>query len=265
MYQNNNICTFLIPCRIDSEERKRNLYCVINHLSIIGSRIIVLEADSKQKIEPNIFSGNVDYIYIEDNNPVFFRTHYINLLLHKAQTPVVSIWDTDIIIPLTQVEEAINNIENGCVLAYPYSGSYVLLPPDLSSRLTEEGCLEEIQSVNLPSLYQRPFCGGAFFVNRKIYLSIGGENENFTSWGPEDVERLNRVRIMGYDVKWTSSGRAYHLHHPRYVNSRFKDKEASISMRRELVKVCSMDKEEMLEYIKTFNHEEKNINLDNLS
>ena len=89
-------------------------------------------------------------------------------------------------------------------------------------------------------------------MNRQQYLLIGGENERFTGWGPEDAERLRRVQIMGHQVKWTDKGKAYHLYHPRKENSNFFDDDAAIMMRKELIKVCCMNKDELSEYIKTF-------------
>ena len=83
-------------------------------------------------------------------------------------------------------------------------------------------------------------------------MSCGGENERFVGWGPEDVERLKRITILGEDVKWTTSGRAYHLFHPRNRNSTFYNRTKKCNAEAELIKVCSMDKVELCEYIKNW-------------
>lgn len=44
----------------------------------------------------------------------------------------------------------------------------------------------------------RPSVGGAFLVNRKVYLKAGGENEHFYGWGPEDTERVYGIN-SGFD------------------------------------------------------------------
>ena len=248
----NHICTFVMPFRIDCLERQRNLAFTINWLASLKAKIILLEADVQPRADKNSFYENVEYIFVEDSNPVFHRTHYINILLKQATTEIVSIWDTDIIAAYQQITEAIRNIMEGCTLAYPYSGEYVMLTPDCSEEFVKTGDLKFLDGQNLEPIFNRPFCGGAFFINRQEYLAVGGENEHFTGWGPEDAERLRRVQIMGHQVKWTDEGKAYHLYHPRNDNSRFFDENAAIEMRKELVKVCSMNKEELSEYIKTF-------------
>ena len=90
----------------------------------------------------------------------------------------------------------------------------------------------------LSPVLKRPFCGGAFFVNRQKYLSLGGENKHFIGWGPEDAERLRRVEIMEHSVKRTKYGKAYHLYHPRNENSRYFDEDTAVELRKEFVKVA---------------------------
>lgn len=247
-----NICTFIMPFRIESIERQRNLAFTIGWLASLKAKIVLLEADVEPRADLSLFHEKVEYTFVEDTNPVFHRTHYINMLLRQTTTKIASVWDTDIVIAHCQVEEAVHYIEKGCTLAYPYSGEYVMLAPECSDEFVKTRDLTYLEEQKLDPIFNRPFCGGAFFVNRQKYLSLGGENEHFTGWGPEDAERLRRIQIMGHQVKWTKEGKAYHLYHPRNENSRFFDEDAAIEMRKELVKVCSMNKEELSEYIKTF-------------
>ena len=249
-----NNLTFVMPTRIDTDIRKRNLLYVTRRLSTIGSKIIILEADKRPKLsKEEIDIPNVEYHFIEDGNPCFFRTHYINMLLRMATTDVVSVWDADIVTSYEQIEEAYRYIKDeDYTLSYPYDGKYVMLSEDKSERLISNSDLYGLDKEQLASYFGRPFCGGAFFVNRERYLSLGGENEHFTGWGPEDVERQKRVEIMGYEFRWTGKGKAYHLNHPRSKNSNFFSKRHKCKMENELVKVCSMDKDELTKYIKTW-------------
>ena len=249
-----NNLTFVMPARIDSDIRKRNLLYVTRRLSAIGCKIIILEADKQAKLSnEDIDIPNVEYHFIEDNDPCFFRTHYINMLLRMATTDVVSVWDADIVTSYEQIEEAYRYIKDeDYMLTYPYDGKYVMLSEDKSERLISNSDLYGLDKEQLASYFGRPFCGGAFFVNRHQYLSIGGENEHFTGWGPEDVERLKRVEIMGLKFGLIEHGTAYHLNHPRGKNSNFFSKLHRIKMREELIKICSKNKEELKEYIKTW-------------
>ncbi|MBO4846759.1 MAG: hypothetical protein J5525_10670 [Lachnospiraceae bacterium] len=246
--------TFVMPTRIDSDARKRNLLYVTKRLSVLGCKIIILEADKFAHLNAeDINIQNVEYHFVEDANPCFFRTHYINILLRMSSTDVVAVWDADIVTSYEQIEEAYQYIANeDYILTYPYCGDYVLLNNIASANLVDTSNLNSLINSKPKALYARPFCGGAYFVNRERYLSLGGENEHFNGWGPEDVERQKRVEIMGFRYRWICNGKAYHLNHPRSKNSNFFSKRHKCKMENELVKVCSMDKEELTEYIKTW-------------
>lgn len=247
--------TFVMSTRIDSYVRKRNLLYVTRRLSVLGCKIIILEADNTQKLSTgDLDIPNVEYHFVEDTNPCFFRTHYINTLLRMATTDVVSVWDADIVTPFKQIEEAYHYIvDDDYVLSYPYDGKYVMLTESESEKLISGSDISRLESKKLHSYFGRPFCGGAYFVQRQCYLSMGGENEHFTGWGPEDVERQKRIEIMGHKIGWIKHGTAYHLNHPRGKFSRLH----VCKMREELIKVCSMDKIELMEYVKTWKHSSK--------
>jgi predicted glycosyltransferase involved in capsule biosynthesis len=249
-----NGLTIVMPTRIDSDTRKRNLLYVIRRLSVIGCKILILEADKHAKLtNENIDIPNVEYHFVEDSNSCFFRTHYINILLNMANTEVVAVWDADIVTSYEQIEEAYSYVQDkGYVLTYPYSGDYILLGNDDSSYLTLTSDLKKFDEMKLHSMFGHPSYGGAYFVNREQYLELGGENEHFTGWGPEDYERMRRMEIFECKYGWIKSGRAYHLNHPRSRNSTFFSKRNKCEMEKELVKVCSMDKDELINYIKNW-------------
>ena len=74
--------TFILPIRIDSMIRLENMLAVLGYLKSTSARIIVIEASTchgyeTRKILPH--SNNLKYIHIEDHDPVFFRTHFINV------------------------------------------------------------------------------------------------------------------------------------------------------------------------------------------
>jgi hypothetical protein len=62
--------------------------------------------------------------------------------------------------------------------------------------------------------YQRdtPSFGGAVMWNKQTYFEIGGENEYFISFGPEDVERMERALALGIKIERVR-GRLYHFNH----------------------------------------------------
>ena len=244
----------VMPVRIDSDERMSNLKVVLRHVCGLECPVLLLEADKRSALKDKIDTDEgigrlIRYEFVLDHNPVFHRTKYINKLLGEARTELVAVWDADILVDYCQVHEAVDNIMNGCTLAYPYSVEYVMLSEKESNATRRSPDLENLKSKKLQSVFGRPFCGGVFLVHRQRYLQCGGENEHFTGWGPEDAERLHRVRILGHKAAWTKDGQAYHLYHSRGRNSDFYSDEDAIRLRKELVKVCSMEKEELQDYI----------------
>lgn len=249
-----SLLTVIMPVRIESDERMDNLKAVLNHVCGLGCRIVLLEADTQsvfnEKSNLNTeLKKHIRHEFVVDASPAFHRTRYINKLLNEACTEIVAVWDADVLVAYSQVYEAVENIQKGCTIAYPYNGEYVMLS-DRESSIARQGFdVEYLGSRKLKSVFGRPFCGGVFLVHRQRYLQCGGENEHFTCWGPEDAERLRRVRILGHSAKWTQNGQAYHLYHPRGKNSDFYSEEDAVRLRKEFAKVCSMEKEELQEYI----------------
>jgi predicted glycosyltransferase involved in capsule biosynthesis len=252
--------TVAMPVRIDSEERKANIESVIQYICKMDCKIVLLEADKTQLLKSTGWNSLVEYKFVFDDNPVFHRTHYINTILNNIDSEIVVVWDSDILVRLGQITEAVKLIKQGYTIVYPYNGEYVMLPEKESIAIRHNFDEEYLGSKKFPPIFKRPFCGGIFLVQRQHYLLCGGENESYTGWGPEDAERLRRIRILGHKVAWINKGQAYHLYHPRGKNSNFFTDNDAIRMREELVKICSMNKDELTSYITgaIWKHQTKN-------
>ena len=62
--------------------------------------------------------------------------------------------------------------------------------------------------------------GHCVFLSTEKYKSMGGENEEFVAYGPEDIERYERFIKLDYKVDRVNS-LVYHLEHSRTHNSWF--------------------------------------------
>lgn len=241
--------TIGIPVRIDNTERLMNLSAVIKYLSLLQCRILVLEADVMPHARDICDNTPVEYYFIEDKNSVFHRTHYINKLLQMAETKLVAIWDTDILVEYNQIVEALQIlVQKEATIVYPYDGRFVMLSEHLSTQVRHNVDFDYLRSMKLNSILGRKLCGGAYIVHLDRYLQCGGENEHFTGWGPEDAERMHRVKIFGYSVYYVSSGELFHLYHPR-TTSNYQSPEDATSLREEFIKVCCMIPSELKSYI----------------
>ena len=175
------------------------------------------------------------------------------MLLKEASSDIVGIWDTDIALGKGQIQDAIAQIKSGkAVMSFPYDGRFFMLPEEQTEEFAKGGSFESLQKVVSSSLligYHS--VGGAFLVNRRQYLQAGGENEHFYGWGPEDAERVKRMEILGLPV-YRAKGPLFHLYHPRKENSWYGSEELELQNREELLKVCSMTREELQSYIRTW-------------
>lgn len=247
--------TFVIPIRVDNAEREGNLNALLNYLcNIADTSVIVLEADTVRRYKPAREYTNVTFLYVKDDDPVFHRTRYLNRLIGYASTLVVGVWDTDVIIPAEQIEQAVLEISEGrAVMAFPYDGYFYNVASSRSECFRNDGDLSKLKlSIGYHSCVGYHSVGGAFLVDKEQYMQAGGENEYFYGWGPEDVERVKRMEILELPI-FRSDGPLFHLYHPRGINSNYATPEVEIENRKELFTICAMTGDELNEYIKTWN------------
>lgn len=242
--------TFLIPIRLDGIIRLENLILSIQYIQKhFATHIKVLEAsDYNNGFIEKLIGKGVDYYFIEDRDPVFYRTKYLNKMTEWSDTTYLAIWDADIIISKEQTMDAITQLREGRVdMIYPYDGHFFDTSEPVRELFLKTKNIKVLTSnsgkMSLP--YGTQMVGGAFMVNRLAYVKAGKENERFYGWGPEDGERFHRWKNLGLRVKH-SFGNLYHLSHPRGANSSFRSESQQRHTQIELVLTQQSSKEEIL-------------------
>lgn len=245
-----DMVTFVIPFRIDSSERQRNLDLLLEQLSKRkGTRIILLEADtgSIYKVKKNY--PNVRYLFVKDNSSVFYRTKYVNELLRMAETPVVGIWDTDILVPHHQIDGAVADIYNGkAVMSIPGDGRIITYSVE-NSFLYRQGFLESFVSdgKGVMGSFTNSMSGNVFIINKNVYTEIGGDNEHLYGEGMVDEERIKRLEILGMPVSWIP-GVIFKLTHRHNTSIGFYSRRLEMDNIKEYLKVCSLTREALSSY-----------------
>ena len=217
--------TFLIPIRLDSMVRLENMLSSIEYLiTHFNTHILVLEASSYCNfILRRILPPCVCYEFIEDKDPIFYRTHYLNHMAKSVDTKYLAIWDADIIIHSSQIHDSIEKLRSQHYdIAFPYNGIFY----DSTSIIREvfmqnkdiNVLFENRNKMLLP--YGIHTTGGAIFVNREKYIKAGMENEVFYGWSAEDIERFERWKILNYRI-YRANGPLFHLSHPRDHNGKY--------------------------------------------
>lgn len=242
--------SFLFPVRLDSIVRLENLMLSVRYLSRnFDTHIVVLHADNYDNgLIRRVLPKNVEYRFIKDGDDVFYRTLYINKMIQTVNTPIVGVWDTDVIVPVKQIVESVDNLRCGFDISYPYDGHFYDTTQVLRSLYVESkdfriltGNVEKMQLI-----YGIDMKGGAFLANRNSYIVSGMENENFYGWGPEDFERYSRWKNLGYKISRVK-GNLYHLTHSRGTNSTYRSQQQIMETNKEYMKTRCSSRNEILE------------------
>ncbi len=215
---------FVIPVRIDSIVRLENLLATIGYLTNhFQTNIFVLEAATTNNhiLEKTLPSG-VAYCFIEDFDPIFHRTKYINILKNKGFGQYLAIWDADVIIDYRQISNAINLLrKESADVAFPYDGHFYDTTEIIRSVYlgTADISVLSNNTAKMSLLYGTNMTGGAVIIKRNKFDAAGAEDESFYGWGPEDWNRVEKWKKFGYNIR-RADGPLFHLSHPRDLNGR---------------------------------------------
>ena len=116
--------TFNIILRLDSIERLENIIASITFLNRhFNTNVTVWECSYRDNgfLKKLLDNARVSYVFKQDDDPILFRTHYLNQMIQETTTPIVSIWDTDVIAPVNQIIDAVNLLRlQEADFVYPY-------------------------------------------------------------------------------------------------------------------------------------------------
>lgn len=247
--------TIIIPVRIDSVVRLENIISVVSYLRHnLNTNIMILEASYyNNRILKKLLTSDVEYYFIEDKDPIFYRTHYLNYMAEKVQTEYLAIWDTDVIVPQNQIIDSIMHLRNGSAdVAYPYDGNFLDTTKIIRYLYINSNNIN-VLNINKKKMIQiygnQKMKGGAIIINSHKYKMAGMENENFYGWGPEDLERYACWKTLGYSI-YMSTGCLFHLTHPRDYNGTFNSTYQELFLKLELDTIQYCSKDEIIKYRK---------------
>ena len=264
MKKNLTKATFIIPLRIESQDRMRNILTVLYFiLSNFDTNIIIKEVDVESVFENDVLPplqeafeeklDNLNHIFEKSEDPVFYRMHILNDMLSKSNTEVVINYDCDVILPIESYVNAYESIlNNQSDVVYPFgNGMYqkqVYATDDLVNEFLNNGF--DFSVLESKSNTHTSDFGWVQFFNRKVYIEGGMENENFRGSSPEDKERYFRFTTLGYKVNRINNW-IYHLEHSRGQNSWPNSIQGNPYMQNNFSvweKIQTMDKDQLFEY-----------------
>ncbi|HZM24551.1 MAG TPA: alpha-1,2-fucosyltransferase [Anaerolineales bacterium] len=245
--------TFTIPVHFDHMDRKTNLDLSLFLLqSAFDTNFIICEQGSS-KFEYTKKWGN----YMRCDSKHFHRTKMLNDMSNTAETDIIVNWDCDVIIPPMQILMAVEELRAGADMVFPYDGKFARIPrAPWFAKIQKH---RDIGIVGAEHFKGREddhnSVGGAVMFNRNAFMDGGMENEHMISFGPEDCERHDRFKTLGYDIRRVK-GSLFHLNHFVGPNSssrnpHFRDNHA------ELEKIRAMSAEQLRDYVDTWSWRHK--------
>lgn len=244
-------CTFTIPVQYDSPDRLHNAYLSVDIIrKNFDTNIVVTENSTVEMYRLSTVADYRNSSYTD-----FHRTKMLNDMCIEATTDIIINWDADVIVPPFQLLQAVRQVRRGVDMCYPYDGRFARVHRRWYAKIQERldvGVLGGIVFNGMGNADKKDSKGGAVVLKRSSYIEAGMENENFVSFSPEDSERFYRFNKLGYVVTRVN-GPIYHVDHwcgfdSSTANPKFKDGYY------EYQSVIVMSREELLEYISTWEH-----------
>lgn len=242
--------TAIIPCRVDSPSRLRNIGVTVRYLLLhTDMNIVVTECDDDRKVflESN---ERLDYRFKKNLDGFFHRTKLINEMLNDVTTPVVANYDADVILPGESYKFAEKLIlEENYDLVYPYGFEQydqIKIPDDDTNQKFRETLM--LSDLVLDERCKH-FCryGHVQFFKTESYRSGFMENENYRHFCPEDEERGVRFKKLGYNVCWFKNW-VLHQEHPPTPRELGVDTDPIYRLHKSLM---SYDKQQLIDYYST--------------
>ena len=223
--------TFLIPTRIETEDRLRNIISSVSYLlRHLPAKVIVKEVAPQSTFKfraiPEIKKytdiSNLTYLYENSVAPLFCKSKVLNDLIVAADTKFVANYDADCILPLTSYHQAYAILAGDKAdVVYPYGCGIYQWKAEYNMQVYQEfvstldyRVLDKRKSLSNSTI------GWTQFVNRQKYIDSYMMNENFISWGCEDDEFYFRMSTLGNRIARVDDY-VYHLEHSRTDNSWF--------------------------------------------
>ena len=251
--------TFIVPVRIESTDRLRNVItttCFL--LDNFDTNVIIREVDSSSVFEESAYPQILDFcddvsglrhMYVRSSSPSFHRQKVLNEMIDASNTDIVVNYDCDVLLPISSYCSAVDAIrELKSDVVYPYGQGMYQKQVDADDELVSMFLSNDFNFniLDKKSRVHTSDFGWAQFFKKSVYIEGGMENENFVAYAPEDKERFYRFTTLGYNVSRVDDY-VYHLEHARGQNSWFNNPHMN-GNNSEWEKIQKMGKDELIKY-----------------
>lgn len=266
-----NLLSFILPVRIDNNDRLNNLKVCIEYLSgtFKNSELILVEDAANSDCKTLCDNTSINYSFTP-NAGIFSRAGVVNKGILLASRKYVVIYDIDVLIRQDQIFRSLKIMEKGFRhIMLPHNSIFVNVKGGLKEKLLgnpdpviiKRYLITGVGRKN-PEIDIYPIPSGAVIFRKDILIKIGGYNKKMKSYGWEDVEVLKRAARLGIYYFSLHNGNIVHIDHERGSDS--KPNDYYMLNRKEFKLVISMKPDELIRYIQSdlFLDKERTITMD---
>jgi predicted glycosyltransferase involved in capsule biosynthesis len=227
--------SYIIGYRQVSEERKQNLYIVLEFLSKLKENfeIILVQQDSKQS-EIKYFEGLRNVFVFNDN--LYNRSWGFNVGANLSNSDILVFADSDVIIKHDDLLKSVDECNKS--EAVDPKGSWLYLEK------TEKD-VENPKKFSIRKGYN--FSSGICLIKKDKFFTIGGWEEDMQGWGGEDDLMTHKIKNM-LDSNKKIDCKVLHLFHLEVKLSQIKNELFYKKNLEILRKIQSMNRIQLYEY-----------------
>lgn len=229
----------ILSVKVDTQDRLANVERLASFYAHYGQgvEIIVVEQGGSAQINPDIGRG-LDPIFVYDTG-CHWKTRNMNLGARLSARNILLMSDCDTIPHPDALAEGLARITNGSKFVNLYNGLVINISKrfaasaeswdDFFNRARISDPIDIEPDAAFGDADQEPLygnaryraVGGCFLVLRREFFRAGGWNENFVSYGFEDMELDTRLRKLGIEASRTERHSLIHFAHERGWDSRY--------------------------------------------
>lgn len=248
---------FIIPVKIDGKDRLENLSLILKYLKyhFPENKIIIVEQGDVPRC--CFLDGYNQYVYFKTDKMCYIeKCRLLNTGILLSKSKVVCVQDTDCLIPRLCYIRSYDMIKNGdCDAIIPYDGRHMSCKREFYNKIQETMSCDFFDYEKDLHQITNTSVGGINLYNREVLLELGMYNENFSAWGEEDIEIIERFRKLGKKfINLPGNNYLVHIYHG-YTGESFhgfgNPKYGDNLMEKD--KIVDFDKYELLDYMKTWN------------
>ncbi len=244
--------TFTIPVMFDHADRIDNLDACLQYITHhFSTNIMVYEQGTTKHFEEVAKKYGAKYFFYKSESIAFERTKLLNEMAKLAITPFIANWDCDVVINTQQILATLDLLRNGADMVYPYDGLFHRMPRKLLRNFLAvlSVCVFDDEPKRPVEFVQTSY-GGAVLFNKQSFIKGGMENQNMVSYGPEDYERYERFKKLGFRIERVS-GPLYHIDH--YIGENSSSENPYFAHNNaEYEKIKSLPHDDLQSYVSTW-------------